>query len=109
MQSKPRHHDARFVYQLSEFAQLFDISLRCDHPYRCLFRIIAFASKSDFPLFMDQIIVLLDDGTIMTLSVDREEFSSDLVKHFVQEFKSTIGIDSLYEDIDVVFPHPYPF
>ena len=34
------------------------------------FSILAFAYKFDFPLFMVLIIALLNDGTIMTLSVD---------------------------------------
>jgi len=45
---------------------------------------------------MGPIIVLVDDGTIITLSVDHEEISSDfgnpLVKHFVQEFKCTLRL-----------------
>lgn len=35
------------------------------------FGILAFAYKFDFPPFMVLIIALLNDGTIMTLSVDR--------------------------------------
>jgi H+-transporting ATPase len=35
------------------------------------FVILAFAYKVDFPPFMMLIIALLNDGTIMTLSVDR--------------------------------------
>jgi len=35
------------------------------------FAILAFTYEFDFPLFMILIIALLNDGTILTLSVDR--------------------------------------